>query len=52
VRFFREGGDVKTLKWLAGRNDGMVVNPEQEGCALARDRATVCPCPEEANPPY
>jgi prepilin-type N-terminal cleavage/methylation domain-containing protein/prepilin-type processing-associated H-X9-DG protein len=28
VRFFREGGDVKILKWLAGRNDGMVVNPD------------------------
>jgi prepilin-type N-terminal cleavage/methylation domain-containing protein/prepilin-type processing-associated H-X9-DG protein len=26
VRFFREGGDVNTLKWLAGRNDGHVVN--------------------------
>ncbi len=26
VRFFREGGDVRTLKWLAGRNDGNVVN--------------------------
>jgi prepilin-type N-terminal cleavage/methylation domain-containing protein/prepilin-type processing-associated H-X9-DG protein len=28
VRFFREGGDVNTLKWLAGRNDGHVVNPD------------------------
>ncbi|HEX4590245.1 MAG TPA: DUF1559 domain-containing protein [Gemmataceae bacterium] len=28
VRFFREGGDVKTLKWLAGRNDGHAVNPD------------------------
>jgi prepilin-type N-terminal cleavage/methylation domain-containing protein/prepilin-type processing-associated H-X9-DG protein len=26
VRFFREGGDVTTLKWLAGRNDGHIVN--------------------------
>jgi prepilin-type N-terminal cleavage/methylation domain-containing protein/prepilin-type processing-associated H-X9-DG protein len=26
VRFFREGGDVKVLKWLAGRNDGQIVN--------------------------
>ena len=26
VRFFREGGDVNTIKWLAGRNDGHVVN--------------------------
>jgi prepilin-type N-terminal cleavage/methylation domain-containing protein/prepilin-type processing-associated H-X9-DG protein len=25
VRFFREGGDVQTLKWLAGRNDGHIV---------------------------
>jgi prepilin-type N-terminal cleavage/methylation domain-containing protein/prepilin-type processing-associated H-X9-DG protein len=28
VRFFREGGDVQTLKYLAGRNDGHVVNPD------------------------
>ena len=28
VRFFREGGSVQTLKWLAGRNDGKVVTPE------------------------
>jgi prepilin-type N-terminal cleavage/methylation domain-containing protein/prepilin-type processing-associated H-X9-DG protein len=28
VRFFREGGDVTTLKWLAGRADGQVVSPE------------------------
>jgi type II secretory pathway pseudopilin PulG len=26
VRFFHEGGNVNTLKWLAGRNDGVVVN--------------------------
>jgi len=26
VRFFGEGGDVNTVKWLAGRNDGNVVN--------------------------
>jgi prepilin-type processing-associated H-X9-DG protein len=26
VRFFREGGDIQTLKWLAGRDDGHVVN--------------------------
>jgi prepilin-type N-terminal cleavage/methylation domain-containing protein len=26
VRFFREGGDVNIVKWLAGRNDGHVVN--------------------------
>jgi prepilin-type N-terminal cleavage/methylation domain-containing protein len=26
VRFFREGGDVDTLRWLAGRNDGRVVD--------------------------
>jgi prepilin-type N-terminal cleavage/methylation domain-containing protein/prepilin-type processing-associated H-X9-DG protein len=25
VRFFREGGNVNNLKWLAGRNDEMVV---------------------------
>jgi prepilin-type N-terminal cleavage/methylation domain-containing protein len=28
VRFFREGGDVATLKYLAGRDDGVVVNPD------------------------
>jgi prepilin-type processing-associated H-X9-DG protein len=28
VRFFREGGDVDTLRWLAGRNDGRVVTPD------------------------
>jgi prepilin-type N-terminal cleavage/methylation domain-containing protein/prepilin-type processing-associated H-X9-DG protein len=26
VRFFREGGDVDTLRWLGGRNDGRVVS--------------------------
>jgi prepilin-type processing-associated H-X9-DG protein len=26
VRFFREGGDVATLRWLAGRSDGHIVN--------------------------
>jgi prepilin-type processing-associated H-X9-DG protein len=26
VRFFREGGDVNILRWLAGRNDGRIVN--------------------------
>jgi prepilin-type N-terminal cleavage/methylation domain-containing protein/prepilin-type processing-associated H-X9-DG protein len=26
VRFFREGGDVNVLRWLAGRNDGHIVN--------------------------
>jgi prepilin-type processing-associated H-X9-DG protein len=26
VRFFHEGGDVTTLKWLAGRADGHIVN--------------------------
>jgi prepilin-type N-terminal cleavage/methylation domain-containing protein/prepilin-type processing-associated H-X9-DG protein len=26
VRLFRDGGDVNTLRWLAGRDDGMVVN--------------------------
>jgi prepilin-type N-terminal cleavage/methylation domain-containing protein len=26
VRFFREGGDVNTVRWLAGRNDGVVVD--------------------------
>jgi prepilin-type N-terminal cleavage/methylation domain-containing protein/prepilin-type processing-associated H-X9-DG protein len=25
VRFFREGGDVNVVRWLAGRNDGVVV---------------------------
>jgi prepilin-type N-terminal cleavage/methylation domain-containing protein/prepilin-type processing-associated H-X9-DG protein len=28
VRFFREGGDVTALKWLAGRADGKAVNPD------------------------
>ena len=28
VRFFREGGDVTALKWLAGRADGVVVSPD------------------------
>jgi prepilin-type N-terminal cleavage/methylation domain-containing protein/prepilin-type processing-associated H-X9-DG protein len=28
VRFFREGGNIQNLKWLAGRNDGKVVNPD------------------------
>jgi prepilin-type N-terminal cleavage/methylation domain-containing protein/prepilin-type processing-associated H-X9-DG protein len=28
VRFFREGGDVRNLKWLAGRADGHVVIPD------------------------
>ena len=28
VRFFREGGDVTKLKWLAGRKDGQAVNPD------------------------
>jgi prepilin-type N-terminal cleavage/methylation domain-containing protein/prepilin-type processing-associated H-X9-DG protein len=27
VRFFPDGGNVRTLMWLAGRNDGQVVNP-------------------------
>jgi prepilin-type N-terminal cleavage/methylation domain-containing protein/prepilin-type processing-associated H-X9-DG protein len=26
VRFFHEGGDVNTLRWLAGRNDGHIVD--------------------------
>ena len=26
VRFFREGVDVNVVKWLAGRNDGVIVN--------------------------
>jgi prepilin-type N-terminal cleavage/methylation domain-containing protein/prepilin-type processing-associated H-X9-DG protein len=26
VRFFTEGGNVQNLKWLAGRNDGHIVN--------------------------
>ncbi len=26
VRFFRNGGNASVLKWLAGRNDGQVVN--------------------------
>jgi prepilin-type processing-associated H-X9-DG protein len=26
VRFFREGGNVTLLKWLAGRDDGRIVN--------------------------
>jgi prepilin-type N-terminal cleavage/methylation domain-containing protein/prepilin-type processing-associated H-X9-DG protein len=28
VRFFLEGGNVQNLKWLAGRNDGHIVNNE------------------------
>jgi hypothetical protein len=28
VRFFREGGNIQNLKWLAGRKDGQVVNPD------------------------
>ena len=28
VRFFREGGNIQLLKWLAGRNDGVIINPE------------------------
>jgi prepilin-type processing-associated H-X9-DG protein len=28
VRFFREGGEVQNLKWLAGRNDGHNVNDD------------------------
>ena len=28
VRFFRSSVDPKVMKWLAGRNDGMVVSPE------------------------
>jgi prepilin-type N-terminal cleavage/methylation domain-containing protein/prepilin-type processing-associated H-X9-DG protein len=28
IRFFREGGNVQNLKWLAGRNDGKVVVPD------------------------
>ena len=28
VRFFREGSDIGTLKYLAGRADGVVVNPD------------------------
>jgi len=28
VRFFREGTDPSIVKWLAGRNDGVVVTPE------------------------
>lgn len=28
VRFFREGGDVNTIRWLAGRSDNQIVNPE------------------------
>jgi prepilin-type N-terminal cleavage/methylation domain-containing protein len=27
VRFFYEGGDVNILRWLAGRNDGVIVVP-------------------------
>lgn len=27
VRFFRDGTDPTIMKWLAGRNDGVVVNP-------------------------
>ena len=28
IRFFREGGSIQNLKWLAGRADGQVVNPD------------------------
>jgi prepilin-type processing-associated H-X9-DG protein len=28
ARFFPDGGQIQTLKWLAGRNDGRVVSPE------------------------
>jgi prepilin-type processing-associated H-X9-DG protein len=28
VRFFREGGNVTNLQYMAGRNDGNVVNPD------------------------
>lgn len=28
VRFFRNGGDTHTLRFLAGRNDGVIVNPD------------------------
>jgi prepilin-type N-terminal cleavage/methylation domain-containing protein/prepilin-type processing-associated H-X9-DG protein len=28
VRFFREGGDVNMLRWLAGRDDGVIVTPD------------------------
>ena len=28
IRFFREGGNVNVVKWLAGRNDGVVVTSE------------------------
>jgi prepilin-type processing-associated H-X9-DG protein len=28
VHFFRDGGDMNTLRWLAGRNDGQVVTPD------------------------
>jgi prepilin-type N-terminal cleavage/methylation domain-containing protein/prepilin-type processing-associated H-X9-DG protein len=28
VRFFREGGNIQNLKYMAGRNDGNVVNPD------------------------
>jgi prepilin-type N-terminal cleavage/methylation domain-containing protein/prepilin-type processing-associated H-X9-DG protein len=28
IRFFRDGGDPKNLKWLGGRRDGVVVVPE------------------------
>jgi prepilin-type N-terminal cleavage/methylation domain-containing protein/prepilin-type processing-associated H-X9-DG protein len=28
VRFFRDGGQLNVLKWLAGRNDGQIVNNE------------------------
>ena len=27
VRFFREGGNIQNLKWLAGRADGKIVDP-------------------------
>jgi prepilin-type processing-associated H-X9-DG protein len=28
VRFFPDVADIRTLKWMAGRNDGQVVSPE------------------------
>lgn len=29
VRMFREGGNVDNLRWMAGRNDGVLVNQQQ-----------------------
>ena len=28
TRFFEEGGEIQVLKWLAGRSDGEIVNPD------------------------